>query len=91
MGKQLAKLNHLPDGEEQQKRDEMMKKTPMGVPDLSMWDGKNVDEPPEGGIFHPLMNTWLNGYDVLDYVSLFRGFGSKRRDGTDRFIDIKEA
>jgi hypothetical protein len=56
----------LPDGPGQQKRDEMMKKIPMGA--AQNWDGKHIDEPP-GLPPNPLFWPWVYGHDVIDFVS----------------------
>lgn len=59
---------HLPDGPEQQARDQFMfGKPPEGGP---VWDGKNIDDPPEGP-FNPLTFPYMEGYDVIDYVSVW--------------------
>jgi hypothetical protein len=36
----------------------------------SVWDGKMIDEPPEG-MFNPLTFPYVEGFDVFDYVSLW--------------------
>jgi hypothetical protein len=33
----------------------------------SIWDGKMIDEPPEG-MFNPLTFPYVEGFDVFDYV-----------------------
>jgi len=58
----------LPDGPGQQKRDEMMKKIPIGA--AQDWDGKHIDEPP-GLPPNPLFWPWIFGHDVIDFVSDF--------------------
>jgi len=35
----------------------------------SEWDGKMIDEPPEG-MSNPLTFPYVEGFDVFDYVSL---------------------
>ena len=68
-GRQNAKIWHLPDGEQQQERDKRIGSKPVGIPDMKVWDGKNVDDPPEGNPYHPLALAYTNGYDIFDYVS----------------------
>jgi len=36
----------------------------------SVWDGKMIDEPPEG-MFNPLTFPCVEGFDIFDYVSLW--------------------
>jgi hypothetical protein len=57
---------HLPDGPQQQQRDQFLGSKPLGA--ASQWDGKNVDDPPEGK-FNPLTFPYMSGFDVVDHVS----------------------
>jgi hypothetical protein len=34
----------------------------------SKWDGKHIDDPPEG-LFNPLSSHYSSGFDVFNYVS----------------------
>lgn len=57
---------HLPDGPEQEWRDQFLGSKPLGS--ATGWDGKNIDDPPEGK-FNPLTFAYLSGYDIMEYVS----------------------
>lgn len=65
-GREVAQLFHLPDGPQQEKRDGFLGKG--GVVTAEEWDGKHIDDPPEGQ-FNPLMYPYMMGYDVMDHVS----------------------
>lgn len=67
-GRVVAKMFHLPDGEEQRARDERLGKSQFGMHVNGEWDGKHVDEIPENWE-HPLIFPYLSGHDVVDYVS----------------------
>lgn len=43
----------------------------MLLPDMTVWDGKHIDEPPVGPevAFHPLINPWVLAFDIFSYVS----------------------
>ena len=56
----------MPDGPQQQQRDQFLGSKPLGA--ASQWDGKNVDDPPEGK-FNPLTFPYMSGFDVIDHVS----------------------
>ena len=62
-----AHLWQLSDGEEQQKRDEMMKNLPLWS--SAGWDGKHVDDIPESPM-DASFNAWVLGHDVVDFVSV---------------------
>jgi salicylate hydroxylase len=60
---------HLPDGKEQEERDQRLAAMTGGLaPDMSSWDGKNVDDPPKED-FGPMVIAYLAGYNIFDYVS----------------------
>ena len=67
-GRENAMMWHLPDGEEQQQRDKYLARGPLGIPGAKEWDGKNIDDPPQGR-FNPLAYAYMSGFDVMDYVS----------------------
>lgn len=65
-GRETVKVWHLPDGEQQQQRDKYLATMSSSV--TSEWDGKNVDDPPEGS-FNPLIQPYMQGFDIINYVS----------------------
>jgi salicylate hydroxylase len=65
-GRETAKIWHLPDGEQQRQRDKYLATMSSSV--TSKWDGKNIDDPPEGN-FNPLIQPYMQGFDIIDYVS----------------------
>lgn len=78
-GLNRAKMFHLPDGPQQQGRDEMFKKNPMmGAP---AWDGKHIDNPPDETQRH-LGMPYVVGHQVIDFTrrrldELWRESGSE--------------
>lgn len=60
-------MSFLKDGLLQQKRDAFLKRIKILTP--KEWDGKHVDEPPEGDYHHPLAIPYQQGYNVFDHVS----------------------
>jgi salicylate hydroxylase len=70
LGQRNSNYWQLPDGEEQQRRDEKVKTS--GFYASPPWDGKQVDEVPDS-IQHPLFNIWLMTHDTIDYVSITAG------------------
>lgn len=67
----IASIWHLPDGEAQEKRDKALASTPLSLPDMKVWDGIHIDDPPvEPTVpFHPLISPWTLAFDVFSYVS----------------------
>jgi hypothetical protein len=67
----MASLWHLPDGEAQEKRDKVWGSKPLSIPDMTVWDGQHIDNPPvEPHVpFHPLINPWTLAFDIFGYVS----------------------
>ena len=61
-----AHIWQLPDGEEQLRRDDMIRKNP--IFSTSNWDGKHVDEVP-GLPPDPLFFPWMLAHDVVHFVS----------------------
>lgn len=59
---------HLPDGPLQERRDQFLERGPLATAKKSEWDGKHIDEPPEGQ-YNPLAFPYMSGFDVMDYVS----------------------
>ncbi|KAK0645189.1 FAD-dependent monooxygenase OpS4 [Lasiodiplodia hormozganensis] len=58
---------HLPDGPKQQERDEKMRLQVRSYePDMNVWNGEHIDEPPE--IDSPLHDPYLMGHDVIQYA-----------------------
>lgn len=62
-----TEMSFLKDGLLQQKRDAFLKRIKILTP--KEWDGKHVDEPPEGDYHHPLAIPYQQGYNVFDHVS----------------------
>jgi len=58
---------HMPDGPDQQQRDERVGARPSGLTNEG-WDGTHVDDPPSS-LFGPLTFPYLDGHNVFDYVS----------------------
>jgi hypothetical protein len=58
----------LPDGKEQEQRDNSFKEHEIDLTDKN-WDGKCSDDPPEGGLLSPLYAGYMFGFDVMDHVS----------------------
>jgi salicylate hydroxylase len=67
-GRFNASVSHLPDGEKQKERDQRLRNLGGGLPEVKSWNGKNVDDPPSEP-FGPKTNAYINGFDILDYVS----------------------
>jgi hypothetical protein len=63
-GKIESAIWHLPDGPAQQQRDVFIKNNSIWT--RKGWDGKHVDEPPEGEC-NPLKEAYRQGFDVFDY------------------------
>jgi salicylate hydroxylase len=63
---EMARVYQLPDGEDQQKRDESFRTTPFFS--SSDWDGKHVDDVP-GMPPDPLFFPYVLAHDVIDFVS----------------------
>ena len=56
----------MPDGEEQRKRDAMLKTSPLfSSPD---WDGSHVDNPPASPT-DPLLFPYIMAHDAVEFVS----------------------
>jgi hypothetical protein len=58
----------LPDGKEQEQRDNSFKEHQIDLTDKN-WDGKCSDDPPEGGLLSPLYAGYMFGFDIMDHVS----------------------
>lgn len=65
-GESMSHIWQLPDGEDQQKRDEMYRQTPYST--TSNWDGKHVDDLP-GIPPDPLFFPYMLAHDVIGFVS----------------------
>lgn len=76
-GRFNASVSHLPDGEKQKERDERLRNLGGIIPNMKSWDGKNVDDPPSEP-FGPKISAYINGFDILDYVS-YTPLSSNRR------------
>ncbi|KAN0121699.1 FAD/NAD(P)-binding domain containing protein [Hyaloscypha variabilis] len=57
----------LPDGKEQEQRDNSFKEHQIDLTDKN-WDGKCSDDPPEGGLLSPLYAGYMFGFDVMDHT-----------------------
>ena len=61
-------LWHLPDGEQQARRDAFYNSFKSLFEGQKSWDGKPVDDPPSG-IADPLCSPYLRGHKTVEFVS----------------------
>lgn len=66
-GRENAQIYHLPDGPQQEQRDQFLGRVPLAS--ATEWDGKHIDGPPEGQ-FKPLEFAYMSGFDIMDHVSI---------------------
>lgn len=64
----LGKMWQMPDGSVQKERDERMKKMPMWEKGGADWEKGGGDGVP-GGLRDPRYQSWVMGFDVVDFVS----------------------